>query len=355
MLRFGDFDAALTPAYAGVIATAIYGMSDAPEFVLLDAGAPRPGALALSFGFSSALVVLAVVLARPMSATPPAPAEIISEIAMARVPLWLPANPAPLDSQGSATPHSDPDPPSQESHPLPVADPPAEAAAPVDPPAAVLPKLQPSLQPPPSQVISPDSKPAPEAAGVTHAPASDARKPTPDALGTLPLPRLIEDEAALAASLAALPPGRRLALPSVSIRVDAEWLEALPQTKEELYFSVTRPQRDTEVLAYLPATHSFALKCPLQPLWQIREGERVPALAALRSAAASRLGVSSELVGLYTWHPLVLENALRMFVLARMEHMGVQLGPSEVVTVRFASGPDGCLMSLEPIRGAESR
>ena len=329
--------------------------SDAPEFVLLDAGAPRPGALALSFGFSSALLVLAVVLARPSSATPSARAEIISEIVMARGPLWLPANPPPLNSHGNATPHSDPDPPAQESHPLPGADPPAEAAAPVDPPAVALPKLQLSLQPPPSQVVSPDPKPAPEAAGVTHAPASDARKPAPDALGTLPLPRLIEDEAALAASLAALPPGRRLALPLVSIRVDAEWLEVLPQTKEELYFSVTRPQGDSEVLAYLPATHNFTLKRPLQPLWQIREGEQVPALAELRSAAARQLGVSPELVGFYTWHPLVLENALRMFVLARMEYMGVQLGPSDVVTVRFASGPDGCLMSLEPIRGAASQ
>jgi hypothetical protein len=327
----------------------------APEFVLLDASAPRPGALALSFGFSSALAVLAVVLARPSSATPPAGAEIISEIVIARGPLWLPANPSPLNSQGSTTAHSDPDPPAQESHPQSVADPPPEAAAPVDPPAAVLPKLELSLRPPPSEVVSPDPKPASEAAGVTHAAASDARKPAPDALGTLPLPRLIEDEAALAASLAALPPGRRLALPSVSVRVDADWLEVLPQTKEELYFSITRPQGDSEVLAYLPATQSFTLKRPLQPLWQIREGEQVPALAALRSAAALRLGVSPELVGLYTWHPLVLENALRMFVLARMEYMGVQLGPSDVVTVRFASGPDGCLMSLEPIRGAESR
>jgi hypothetical protein len=304
--------------------------SSAPEFVLLDAGAPRPGALALSFGFSSALLVLAVVLTRPMSATPPTRAETISEIVMARGPLWLPAKPPPLNSQGSATPHSDPDPPAQESHPLSVADPPAEVEA-------------------------SDPKPASEAAGVTHDPASDARKPAPGALGTLPLPRLIEDEATLAASLAALPPGRRLALPSLSIRVDAEWLEALPQTKEELYFSVTRPQGNSEVLAYLPATQGFILKRPLQPLWQIREGEQVPALAALRSAAASRLGVSPELVGLYTWHPLVLEDALRMFVLARMERMGVQLGPSDVVTVRFASGPDGCLMSLEPIRAAASQ
>jgi hypothetical protein len=97
------------------------------------------------------------------------------------------------------------------------------------------------------------------------------------------------------------------------------------------------------------------LKRPLYPLWQIRESERVPTLVALRSVAARWLRVSPELVSLYTWHPPVLENALRMFVLARMEYLGVQLGPSDVVTVRFASGPDGCLMSLEPIRAAESR
>jgi hypothetical protein len=218
-----------------------------------------------------------------------------------------------------------------------------------------LPKLRQSLPPSTSESVSPDPKPASEAAGATHAATSVARKPAPDSLGTLPLPRLIEDEAALAASLAALPSDRRLALPSLSIRVDADWLEVLPQTKEELYFSATRPQGDSEVLAYLPATHGFILKRPLQPLWQIREGDEVPSLAALRSAAASRLGVSPEFVGLYTWHPPVRENALRMFVLARMEHLGVQLGPSDVVTVRFASGPDGCLMSLEPIRAAASQ
>jgi hypothetical protein len=205
-----------------------------------------------------------------------------------------------------------------------------------------------------SDALSPTLKVPPPPAGVTQVAARDARKPAPDALGTLPLPQLIEREAALAASLAQLPPGQRLALPRLSIRVDADWLEALPQTKEELYFSVTRPQEDSEVLAYLPATHSFTLKRPLGPLWQIREAERVPALAALRSAAARQLGVSPELVGLYTWHPPVLENALRMFVLARMEDLGVQLGPSDVVTVRFASGSDGCLMTLEPIRAAES-
>jgi hypothetical protein len=205
-----------------------------------------------------------------------------------------------------------------------------------------------------SDVLSLALKLPPAPPGTTHVAGGDARKPAAAALGTLPLPRLIEKEGVLAASLAALSPEQRLALPHVSIRVDAEWLEALPQTKEELYFSVIRPQGDSEVLAYLPSTHSFTLKRPLQPLWQIRDAEQVPALAALRSAAAHRLGVSTELMGLYTWHPPVLENALRMFVLARMKQLGVQLGPGDMVTVRFASGPDGCLMSLEPIRVAGS-
>jgi hypothetical protein len=203
-----------------------------------------------------------------------------------------------------------------------------------------------------SDALSSALKLPPAPAGAAQVAGSDARKPAPDPLGTLPLPQLIEREATLAASLGALPLRRRLALPRLSIRVDAAWLEALPQTKEELYFSLTTPQEDSEVLAYGPSTHSFTLKRPLLPLWQIREGEQVPALAALRFAAARWLGVSPELVSLYTWHPPVLENALRMFVLARMEHLGVELGPSDVVTVRFASGPDGCLMTLEPIQAS---
>jgi hypothetical protein len=290
-----------------------------------------------------------------MSAAPVSRAQTISEVVLPCGMLWLPSSPArPNSRQSGATFHKE-DPAARESPSLPVANPPAEAAARTDPPAAALPRLQPSVSPlASSDVLSSAQKLPPPPAGATQVATGDARKPAPGALGTLPLPQLIEREAALAASLAALPPGQRLALPRLSIRVNAQWLEVLPQTKEELYFSITRPQEDSEVLAYLPATHSFTLKRPLRPLWQIREAERVPALAALRSAAALQLGVSPELVGLYTWHPPVLENALRMFVLARMEHLGLQLGPSDVVTVRFASGPDGCLMTLEPIRAAGS-
>jgi hypothetical protein len=341
--------------YAGVTATAVHGMSDAPEFVLLDAAGPRPEALLLSSGLLSALLVLAGVLSRPVSATPLSRVEMVSEVVLPHGPLWLPASPARLSSRQKAAVLFERDSSARQSPPLLVPSPPVEAITRTAPPAPVSPKLQMSLLPfASSDVLTSALKLPPPPAGTTPVAAGDARKPVPMALGTLPLPRLIEQEAALAGGLAALSPGRRLALPRLSIRVDADWLEALPQTKEELYFSVTRPQEDSEVLAYWPASHSFSLKHPRRPLWQIREAEQVPALAALRSAAARQLGVSPELVGLYTWHPPVLEDALRMFVLARMEHLGVQLGPSDMVTVRFASGPEGCLMSLEPIRAAGS-
>ena len=324
-------------------------MNDAPEFLLLDTTGPRPGALLLSFSFLSVLLVLSAVLPRPISATPPSRGEMVAEIFPARGPLWLPTSVAGRNSRQNVTPTSQPDPPAPHSHPLP------EATARPDPPAAVQRGLQAKASPLASRdVLSAALELQAAMAGATQVAAGDALKPTPDALGTLMLQQLIENEPALAASLAALPPARRLALPHLSIRVDAEWLKVLPQTKEELYFSVTKPQEDSEVLAYSPDAHSFTWKRPQQPFWQIREGEQVPALAALRSAAASVLGVSPELVGLYTWHPPVLENALRMFVLAQMEHLGVQLGPRDVVTVRFASGPEGCLMSLEPIRAEGS-
>ena len=325
-------------------------MSGAPEFVLLDATGPRPVALLLSFSFLSALLAFGSVLERPMGAAPPSRAELVSEIVLARGPLWLPASPATLRSRRRTASPSEPDPLAQELPPLPVQSSAVEAAARTDPPLAALPEQQLSLTPLASSNVFSTTRNLQAPPVVSQPAAGSARKPAQAALGALPLPQLIAREATLAAGLAAQPPARRLALPRLSIRVDADWLEALPQTKEELYFSVTNPKEESEVLTYLPATRRFTLKRPLQPLWQVHEGEQVPALAALRSAAARQLGVSPELVGLYTWHPPVLENALRMFVLARIEHLGVQSGPSDVVTVRFASGPDGCLMTLEPIR-----
>jgi len=51
----------------------------------------------------------------------------------------------------------------------------------------------------------------------------------------------------------------------------------------------------------------------------------------------------------------VFEDALRMFVLERMEELHVRLGPRDVVTVRLASGSEGAVMNLEPIRGDAPR
>ena len=331
-------------------------MTDAPDFVLLDATGPRPAALLVSFSLLSALLALAMILARTPGEVRPPRAEFVSEISLAGEILWPPTGPPGPNSRQSRDILFKADPEALESSPLVVPNLQVEVAARTDPPAPMLPRLPLSLTPLPSiDVLSSTRKLPPPSAGTGQIVPDDARKPTSAALGALPLPQLMAREAALAADFTALPPPRRLALPRLSILVDADWLEALPQTKEELYFSVTRPQEDSEVLAYLPTTHSFILKRPLRPLWQIREGAQVPALAALRSAAAQQLGVSPELVALYTWHPPALENALRMFVLARLEHLGMQLGPSDVVTVRFASGPDGCLMSLEPIRANASQ
>jgi len=314
---------------------------DTPQFILIDTSGPRPGALALSFGSLSALLVLAIIVGRPLGVTRSPRSEVFTQL-VPPGPLWLPPNPPVVDahSHENATPLPSGE-PVRES--LPVAQ--AQPAA-----AAVLPRSQPSVLPLPSRnSVSAALALAPFAAADAHPQASDPRNSSPKTLGTLPLPQLLDRETALAAGFAVLTPEQRLALPRVSIRVNAEWLEALPQTQERLYFSLTRPQVGVAVLAYSPATQAFTWERPLRPLWQIRDGERVPALAVLRAAAARRMGASPELVGLYTWHPPELENALRMFVLARTEQIGTHLGPHDVVTVRLASVAGGFVMNLEPV------
>jgi hypothetical protein len=204
-------------------------------------------------------------------------------------------------------------------------------------------------------VVPRDLNPAQVTPDPPNVTARDVPKRGPESLGGLPLVQLIEAQAGLAAGLAALPSAERLSLPRVSIRVNANWLAALPMTRERLYFSITPPETDREVLAYVPSTHSFSLERPERPLWQIHDAEQVPAIEDLRAAAGRWLGVSPDLVGLYTWHPPVFENALRMFVLERMQELHVNLGPRDEVTVRLASGPGGAVMNLEPIREEASR
>jgi hypothetical protein len=233
----------------------------------------------------------------------------------------------------------------------------AEAAPAATPVAVPVPKVNPEPVPlvKSSNVVVQVLKPAPETATPTRVSARGVPITGPESLGGLALSQLLEDQAGLAAGLAALPSAERRSLPRVSIRVNAEWLEALPKTQERLYFSITTPEADREVLAYVPGTHSFILERPEQPLWQIHDGERVPAIAELRTAAGRWLGVSPTLVGLYTWHPPMFEDALRMFVLERMQELHVHLDARDVVTVRLASGSQGAVMNLEPIREDASR
>jgi hypothetical protein len=361
-----------------------------PRFALLETWGPDPRALLLSIVILTGLVSLSIILGRFPSVTRAPRAETVTLLVAPPEPRTLPdistmknpsesptllpqaaepvtANPPapelPEPQPASITTEpvtpglvaAKPIPPELREKPMPIPIPPERAVAstaPTSTPVAMeAPKQNPGpVSPGPGDVVVHDLKLAPDTVGPTRVTASDVPKAGPESLGGLPLSQLIEDQDGLAAALAALPSAERLSLPRVSIRVNAEWLEALPKTQERLYFSVTTPEADREVLAYLPDSHSFNLERPEQPLWQIHDGERVPALAELRAAAGRWLGVSATLVGLYTWHPPVFEDALRMFVLERMQELRVHLGPRDVVTVRLASGSEGAVMNLEPIR-----
>ena len=357
-----------------------------PHFALLETRGPDPLALLFSTGILTAMVSLLLFwgsfsrVNRAPSAenvtllvAPPDPSTL-SDLSNERLTLPPPTS-QPVTAEPSltelTTSWSDPikaEPASPDmvaappmprelmENPPPIPVPPERAvaeAAPIAPPAArEAPKTNPTALSPGrvNEVVTPDLKAAPDATGQPQVAATDEPKIGPESLGALSLSQLLEDQAGLAVGLAALPSAERLSLPRVSIRVNAAWLEALPMTQERLYFSITTPEADREVLAYVPATHSFNLERPERPLWQIHGGERVPELVELRAAAARWLGVSPTLVGLYTWHPPVLENALRMFVLERMQELHVHLGPRDLVTVRLASGSEGTVMNLEPIR-----
>ena len=362
-----------------------------PRFALIEIRGPDPRALLSSTALLAGLVSLSVVLGRvPNITRAPSPETVTLLVAPPewRIPPGIStmknfigtARPLPQTPERAAG-----YPPVLASaKPLPAplkVEPPAPALAAAEPlppepmktpPAIPLPaeraavKAAPAVAPAAKEASPPNPGPATpgpsptvvphhlvpgsETSGPARVAARDFGSAGPGSLGGLPLSQLLEDQAGLAAGFAALPTAARLSLPRVSIRVNTEWLAALPKTQERLYFSVTAPEADREVLAYVPGTQRFDLERPAQPLWQIHEGERVPALAELRASAARWLGVPPTLVGLYTWHPPVLENALQMFVLERMQELHVRLGPRDIVTVRLASGAAGAVMNLEPLR-----
>jgi hypothetical protein len=358
-----------------------------PRFALIEAQAPDLRAVILSPIILATLLSGTMVLAHLPGVTHAPIAEDVTLLVAPPEPLAMPdlsamkaeskiVSAVPPDAEPTDVDPPAPEPP--EPKPAPIAEPVAPAAMPAPPP--IVEKPQPIPAPPVRTLASTAPAPAPAVMAVTqpepaatpaalvrnvaaneHKPEPAAFDPGRDAvpnipksvpasLGGLPLSQLIDDQDGLAAGLAALPSIERRNLPRVSIRVNAEWLEALPKTQERLYFSITTPQPDREVLAYLPGSHSFDLERPEHPLWKIHDGERVPALAELRAEAGRWLGVSPELVGLYTWHPPVFEDALQMFVLERMQELRVQLGPRDIVTVRLAPGSGGTVMNLEPIR-----
>jgi hypothetical protein len=362
-----------------------------PRFALLETRGPDPRALLLSTLILATLVSLSIILGRIPSVTRAPQAETVTLLVAPPDPPTLPDISTLKNSSESSTyPLHAPEPVTAKpllpemmklqsvshkaeelTHDLAAAEPvPSElvekpSPIPIQPErvvASIAPAAPPAVtetpKPNPGPVlpvsghddVGHDLKPAAAASDPSRVAAADVPKTNPESLGGLPLSQLIEDQAILAAGLVALPSAERLSLPRVSIRVNAEWLAALPKTQERLYFSITTPEADREVLAYVPETHSFNLERPERSLWQIHDGERVPALAELRAAAGRWLGVSPALVGLYTWHPPVLENALQMFVLEQMQELHVHLGPRDVVTVRLASGSGGAVMNLEPIR-----
>jgi hypothetical protein len=371
------------------IAPNLYG-SGVPSFALLDTRGPDPGALFLSTVILTFLVSLPLILGRLPNHTRVPSGDTVTLLAEPPEPRTLPAIP-PTKSSTLLSQAAEPfatksafreetksqfpplklEPPSavaEESIPLELMEkrPPvsiqrqrsvAETAPAITPIAmdAATPIPAPLPVSPARGVVARDLSPEQVTPAPPNVTARDVPKRGPESLGGLPLARLIEDQAGLAAGLAALPSAERLSLPRVSIRVNADWLAALPMTRERLYFSITPPETDREVLAYVPSTHSFSLERPERPLWQIHDAERVPAIEDLRAAAGHWLGVSPDLVGLYTWHPPVFENALRMFVLERMQELQVNLGPRDEVTVRLASGSGGTVMNLEPIRKGVSR
>jgi len=331
--------------------------SGVPRFALIETRGPDSLALLLSVIILTGLVSLSTFLGRfPSTTRAPrmeavtllmAPPDISITESFRRSSIHLPPAAEPVAATLSSPELSEPSRPAPRKPEIRAPDlVSAEPVPPVrieKPPAVPIPESSPAAQ-------TPELNPAPAATATAPAASHDVPKIRAASLGGWSLSRLLEDQDVLAAGLAALPSAQRLGLPRVSIRVNAEWLEALPKTQERLYFSITTPEADQEVLAYVPGTHSFVLERPEHPLWQIHDGEQVAAIAELRAEAARWLDVSPNLVRLYTWHPPVFEDALRMFVLERMQELHTHLGPRDVVTVRLAAGSDGTVMNLEPIR-----
>jgi hypothetical protein len=151
-----------------------------------------------------------------------------------------------------------------------------------------------------------------------------------------------------------LPSEEKAAFPPLYVTVNSDWLLALPQTGERLYFSGKVPNPDTTVLAFSPLK-GFFWEQAQSPLWRVESPELVPELENLRGEAAQQLGLPRDDIEIYTYHPPMLESALQALVLRRIEESG--LHPSEVAsaTVSFHVTQDGFIIELESLKLSTAR
>lgn len=174
-------------------------------------------------------------------------------------------------------------------------------------------------------------------------------------LTPIPLRELVSKQGMLAASFAALSLEDRLAFPQVSILVNGDWVQALAESKEKLYFATITPRSDGMVLTYSASAGQFAFEHPGSPLWRVERSETVPELERLRQAARDRLQVNPDLIQIFTWHPADFENALRALILRKIAEAGLRVSDVGPITIRFHSTATGFVLEMGPLAAAGPR
>lgn len=190
-----------------------------------------------------------------------------------------------------------------------------------------------------------------QAAAITEPPRADDRP----VFTPIPLQELVSNQGILAASFAALSLEERLAFPQVSILVNGDWVQALAESKEMLYFATITPRPDGRVLTYSASADQFTFQYPGSPLWRVERPESVPELERLRQAAGRRLQVNPDLIQIFTWHTPEFENALRALILRKIADAGLRVSEVGPITVRFRVTATGFVLEIEPLAPAGPR
>lgn len=168
-------------------------------------------------------------------------------------------------------------------------------------------------------------------------------------LGSVTLREIVHGEKSLAAEFTALPPEERVTFPRVYIRVNSEWVQALPETGEKLYFSSSTPTKGGMALTYDPSSGRFVLDQVSTPLWRVENPGVVSGLDRLMAEAALQLGLPAGLIQVFTWHPTDFENAIKAVILRRISDSATVPAEIDSVTVSFRSTDRGYVLDLDPI------